>query len=188
MTSYGGHMNPYEGHGILESFRERCSNPRPPRAASADGESRARARTAPRVQPLEHSEGTSVPRARWSRRRTSRGANASLSVESPGTRSAGNGKLSRQVARIRGCPSRTHGRTPATTATNRKAPLKLTTRATLAEVAIAVGDALRRAGIRGVLTGGAGSGQGRKGSRRALNPGSAYPETHVCDLRPVPII
>lgn len=33
--------------------------------------------------------------------------------------------------------------------------MKLTPKSTLADVAIAVGDALRRAGIRGVLTGGA---------------------------------
>ena len=75
--------------------------------------------------------------------------------ESTGVRPPGTGTIPYTPPRAGGRASDPGGGTPPQAAPDRQAALRITKRSSLADVAVAVGDALRRAGIHAVLTGGA---------------------------------
>src|SRR5262249_30481324 len=139
----------------FQPVRQLGPHPQPARPEPARRElsSRALARAGP--EPLGGPEGSAVPRARRPRGRTFRGAHAPLPTEPARPRTAGAGALSRAAPRSRVRLARAGDAPQETAAPDGQAAVKRAAKTSLVETAWAVGDALHRGGIRGVLTGGA---------------------------------
>src|SRR5438876_4938131 len=155
MTAIRGHMTAYEGLCVLQSLRRQYAHPRAPGTSPAERELRPRARSFARIQSFRHPEGASIARTGRSGGGARGGTDAPVSPQSTRGCPQGIGGLSGWIAGDRDGPSHAHRATAAPAEAERQAALKITQRSALADVAIVVGDALRRAGIRGVLTGGA---------------------------------
>lgn len=148
-------MTAYEGHNYIQPIRELRAYTRTAGTPSARRNVRERAGAASRLEPLRRTEGAPIARARWTDRQPCRGPNSTLSAEPAGAGSSGARTLPREAAGAGGRAPRASCRAAPTAQIDRQAAVTLSSRSSLADVAVAVGDALRRAGIRAVLTGGA---------------------------------
>ncbi len=154
MTTIRGHMTNYRGRHVF-SVRHTRSDSVAHRAAAAGGKLSPRARKAPRSETFFHPEGACGPRARWARVRSLPRAHASVPAGAAVLRSPGARRVPRPARPPGGGTRRADSSDAPTAQEDRETSLKITAASTLERVAAAVGEALRRAEIRAVLTGGA---------------------------------
>ena len=154
VTIICGQMTDNNGH-ILEPVRRPGADASPARPAPARRKLSAGA--CPRVGALarRRPDGPPRPRTGWARRRASRGAQSSFSPESTVLCPRGSRALPPPPHRAgsRAAPARESAETPAPP--DVEAPVTISRRTKIDEIAALVAGALGRAGIRAVLTGGA---------------------------------
>jgi hypothetical protein len=148
-------MTSYEGHDAVQPFRQSDENPGPSGARAPRGKLSARAGADPGRGALRHPESTSIPGARRNGRGPGRRSDSSLRnqprlLRGPGV--ATPGPPPRRCRRGSVTASRYPEVSPPP---EREACVTIRRTSSLSTVASSVGDALRRAGIRAVLTGGA---------------------------------
>ena len=148
-------MTAYDGHCIIQSIRQLCAHQGPTCALTTDGESCTRTGARAGHESFKHPESAGVARAGRHRRGARGRADEALQDKSSSARSRRTDPISRTSGRARVRPAGSGRRIAQTPPAYRQTDLKLSAKSSLADVAISVGDALRRAGIRGVLTGGA---------------------------------
>ena len=148
-------MTANEGHHVFESIRQLCTQPGHARPSSSRGELRERAGALPGHEPVERAEGARLSGTRRAGCGPCRGENPPVPFESSRSGPARAGAVSGSAPGARSGAPRAGGPSPPQAPADGEAAVRLAARSSLADVAVAVGDALRRAGIRGVLTGGA---------------------------------
>ena len=153
MTTLSGYMTPYGGRSVCTVWREN-ENTRSPRPSPARRELCAGTRHSPRIFSVGSAKSVAGFGERQSGCRTIRRPNQGFSNQSSLLRSERTQDISAALDRAGGDTPAKGSQSASPPKTYRKEDLKLTARSTLEDVAAVVGEALRRAGIRAVLTGG----------------------------------
>jgi len=148
MTTYGGQCP-------IEPLRITIADAGAPRPQATRRELCARTISGARDAALERAEGTPHARDRRPRGRPGGRTNASVPTRPAVLRARCAPEVSTAPRGAGESPSGQHRVSTTQAAKDGQAPVKLTARSGLGAVATVVGDALRREGIRAVLTGGA---------------------------------
>src|SRR5207249_2490049 len=148
LTTNSSHMTAYEGHRCIQSLRQHDPHPssRGPRAPRRKLSTRTRADA--RCRALDSSESRAISRTRRLDRRPRHGPDSSLRNQFRILCRQGAAQLGASPGR--GGPGASKARSDAqeTAPEGWETPVKIGPTITLPKVAVAVGDALRRAGIR----------------------------------------